>query len=143
MNADELMPTLLDRFPAFRSRWQKHEEMWEGDDSPRSYLDAAEFSRFVIERFESSDDDTLQRVFSCLESMLAGTPPDSDLAGLIIVGILEGIYLQMSPEPGDGNPFELYMGPKIATGWRYLEQTWAGKGSLAEVIEAELNPENK
>jgi hypothetical protein len=138
MKPEELMPTLLDRFPEFRVRWQQHEELWEGDDTPRSYLDAAEFSGFVIERFEICDNESLQSVFDFLESMLVEVPPDSELAGLIIVGILEGIYLKMPPNLGEVNPFKKYMGPKIAAGWTYLEESWADKNSLAEVISAEL-----
>jgi hypothetical protein len=143
MRPDELMPTLLDLFPAFRVRWRRHEDLWEGDDTPRSYLDAAEFSRFVIELLEGGESTTLRSAFDCLESMLSETPPDSELAGLIIVGILEGIYLQLSPKLGDANPFESIVGPKTAAGWAYLERTWAGKNSLAEVIEAELRPNEK
>jgi hypothetical protein len=58
MNAKELIPTLVERFPAFRGRWLEYQTLWEGDDSPRSYLVAAEFSGFVLERFECGDGET-------------------------------------------------------------------------------------
>jgi hypothetical protein len=128
---------LLDRFPAFRDRWRSYQEVWEGDDSPRTYLDAAQFSDFVIERFECRDNATVSSAFNYLESLLTYTPSNSDLAGLIIVGILEGIYLQMSSNTCESNPYEQYMGPATIAGWKYLETTWAGKKSLAEVIRAE------
>ena len=141
MKPTDLIPTLLDLFPAFRVRWQMHQELWEGDDSPRTYLEAAQFSSFLIDKFECGDNETVQSAFNSLDSILTDTRSSSELAGLITVGILEGIYLEMSSKIGYANPLEKYMGPKTLEAWRYVEHTWAGKNSLAEVIKAELRPE--
>ena len=96
----------------------------------------------MIERIVCGDNATVQNSFDYLESMLNETSSDSDLAGLIIVGILEGIYLQMSSRIDEGNLCEQYMGPKTIAGWKYLERTWAGKKSLADVIEGEIRPDD-
>jgi hypothetical protein len=44
----EIMPRLVEEFPGFRSRWEKHLELWKGEPAG-GYNDISQFAHFVVE----------------------------------------------------------------------------------------------
>ena len=46
--ASDIMPRLVEEFPKFRPRWEKHLEFWKGEPAG-GYNDMAQFAHFVVE----------------------------------------------------------------------------------------------
>jgi hypothetical protein len=132
----ELVPYLIKKFPAFKRPWDDHMRDW-GPDTPGLYFDMGPFSDFIMSLYERGDLKQVREVFECLESILEWG--DEDLWGLLVVGILEKLYIGASWKPYGSRVFMQFSGPKTLEGWSYLERTWAGKTSLAEVIREEID----
>jgi len=132
---EKLMTLLRAEFPEFEPAWQKHVASWEGE-SAGSYLDIAEFARFIdedlLERRQSA---ASERAFHLLEkTFLEGDEPTRDL---IAIGFIEDLQNYSSRRKGGQATILPLLPPTLLRVWREIERQWAGHSNLAEVIEAE------
>jgi hypothetical protein len=133
----DLMPRLLTEFPGFQPRWQAHLEYWKGEPAG-NYNDMAQFVHFVVEDlYATGQTQHVQRVFEIMEQWL--TSGSETVRGLIVVGFLETLQTSASWQVFGNEAFIPFLGPKSREAWKEIERWWAGKSSLAEVIEAERN----
>lgn len=133
----ETVLSCVDKFPAFLPRWRKHLEYWQGEPAGQ-FNDMAEFVHFVVEDlYERGNLDEMQRVFGCLETLLAeGGQETRDLIGL---GFFETLQNFASWRPYGNTVFEPFFGPMSKQVWKEIGRTWHGKSSLMEVVRAERN----
>lgn len=132
---EKLMALLCAQFPEFEPAWQKHVASWEGEPAG-SYLDIAEFARFIDEDlFDRRQTANAERAFHLFEeTFLAGDEPTRDLIG---VGFIEDLQ-NYSASRTNGHATIMPLLPPVLLGvWREIERQWAGHASLADVIEAE------
>jgi hypothetical protein len=126
---------LVDAFPDFSARWREHIAHWGGEPAG-SYNDMSAFAVFVVEDlYEKGQIDEIRRVFQLLERLLV--EGDQDTRGLIAVGFLEDLQCVASWRPYGNKVFEQFLGPMSEQFWRELQQLWAGKSSLMDVIRSE------
>ena len=127
--------TLVEAFPSFGGRWREHIAWWGGEPAG-TYLDIAEFVHYVVEDlYEKSRFDEIRRAFSLLEKLFADG--DQDTRNLIGLGFLETLQNFASWRPYGNTVFEEFLGPMSKQCWREIQQMWAGKSSLMDVIRAE------
>ena len=126
---------LVKAFPAFSVRWEKHIEQWKGNPAG-SYNDIAEFVMFVVEDlYEKGHVEETRRVFEFMEQLHADG--DEDAKTLIQIGFFEGLQNCSSWRPGGKKVYEKFFGPTSMQIWRKLQEIWAGRSSLMDVIRAE------
>ena len=126
---------LLEAFPEFSERWRKHIAWW-GGQAAGSYNDMAEFVLFVIEDLdEKGNIEETRRVFLVLERLFV--QGDQEVRDLIALGFFETLQCVASWRPYGNKVFEQFMAPTSLQVWREIQQMWAGKNSLADVIRAE------
>lgn len=130
----EVMPLLVNNFPAFRSRWEKHVSWWNGEPAG-FYNDIAEFAHFIIESYASKDIGTVQRAFQQMERWLEdGT---KEVQELVVIGFFEDLRNVASWEPFGSEVFIPFLGQKSSEAWHELERVWSGKHSLMDVLRSE------
>jgi hypothetical protein len=64
------METILQEFPNFRDRWDRHLESWSPIIARPIALDIAEFSDFVVDRIQVGEDNEIDRLTAIIELML-------------------------------------------------------------------------
>jgi hypothetical protein len=127
--------TLRQAFPDFSDRWKKYVVDC-GGNSAGSYIDMAEFVHFVVEDvYEKGNLDETRRVFRLLEELLIGA--DEEARNLIRLGFFETLQNFASWRPGGNKVYEQFFGPMSLQVWSELQEMWAGKSSLMDVIRAE------
>ena len=127
------MPLLLAACPGFQSAWEEHCAYWNGE-TPGTYLDAAEFARYVVACYERDDTSEFPAAFAVVEKILnEGTQEARDLAG---IGVIEDIQTIASHSCG-GDVFFEWLGPTSRVAWAQIAKIWEGKSSLMDVIRAE------
>lgn len=135
-NDAEVMPRLVPEFPAFRPRWERHLEFWEGEPAG-SYNDIAEFAHFVVEDlYPNGNTADLQRAFDLMEQWLVNG--NQNLRNLIAVGFLEDVQNVASWQAFGREVFIPFLGPESRQAWYDLERIWVGKTSVMEVLRDEL-----
>ena len=127
------MQLLLAACPGFEPTWQEHLAWWKGQERG-SYNDAAEFARYLVESYERGETDEFPAAFATLEKIL--NEGDENARGVAAVGVLEDIQTIASHSCGP-DVFVGWLGPTSRAGWAEIEETWAGKDSLMDVIRAE------
>ena len=126
---------LLEAFPRFSERWRKHIASWGGKPAG-SYNDMAEFVHFVVEDlFEKGDLDEIRRVFQFLENFFV--VGDQETRDLIGIGFFESLQNFASRRAYGNKVFEQFLGPMSKQVWAEIQQVWAGKSSLMDVIRSE------
>ena len=126
---------LRQAFPDFSDRWKKYIVDC-GGNSAGSYIDMAEFVHFVVEDvYERGYLDEARRVFRFLEELLQGA--DQETRNLIGLGFFETLQNFASWRPGGNKVYEQFFGPMSRQVWSELQEMWAGKSSLMDVIRAE------
>jgi hypothetical protein len=131
--------TLVQAFPNFANRWREHLARWGGEPAG-TYNDMAEFVHYVVEDlYEKSQFDEIRSVFALLEKLFA--EGDQDMRNLIGVGFFEGLQNYASWRPYGNRVFEQFLGPMSEQCWREIQQMWAGKSSLMDVIRSERQRE--
>jgi hypothetical protein len=134
-----VISALRQAFPDFCDRWKKHIALWGGNPAG-SYNDLAEFVHFVVEDvYEKGNLDETRRVFQLLEKFLVDA--DQETRNLIGLGFFETLQNVASWRPQGNKAYEQFFGPMSKKVWNELQQMWAGKSSLMDVIRAEQ--ENK
>jgi len=131
----QTMCLLVETFLDFSDRWRKHLAHWGGEPAG-SYNDMAEFVHFVVEDlYEKGHTGQVRCVFELLETLFAeGDQTTRDLIGL---GFFETIQNFASWRPYGNKAFEQFLGPMSKQCWMEIQQQWAGKSSLMEVIRSE------
>ena len=130
----DVLPVLLAACPSFRERWEEYLRE-SGDEDRGVYLDAAEFAHYIVDSYRCGQTEDLRAAFGAIEAILADA--DEDARGLVIVGVLETVQNNASHEPFGPDVFLPWLGPRAREAWASLEQLWAGKNSLADVIRAQ------
>jgi hypothetical protein len=133
--AADIMPRLVEEFPGFRPRWEKHLAQWKGEPAG-GYIDIAEFAHFVVEElYPNGEIEKVQHAFDLMEEWLANG--DRSASDLVVLGFLEDLQNVASGRPFGSSAFVAFLGPKSRDEWNDLERVWAGKSSLMDVIRAE------
>ncbi len=128
------MPLLLDACPGFQPAWQKHLDWWNGEE-PGVYNDTSEFARYLVESFESGQTAEFPAAFSAIERILnEGDQESRDIAG---IGVIESIQTIGSNHSCGEDVFIQWLGPTSRRAWAEIEEMWAGKNSLMDVLRAE------
>jgi hypothetical protein len=131
----DVMSRLVEEFPGFRPRWEKHLALWKGEPAG-NYIDIAEFAHFVVEElYASGEPGRVQHAFDLMEGWLANG--DRGVSDLVIIGFLEDVQNIASWQTFGREAFVQFLGPKSRDAWNELERVWAGKNSLMDVIRAE------
>jgi hypothetical protein len=140
VSKSEMMPTILEKCPAFAPAWKKHREFW-GDEEAGVYNDMAEFAQFVVDAYERGDIEPVVAAFAVVEHFLAnGDQQVRDAAG---IGFLEDVRNIASHRPFGFSAFVQWLGPISMQAWSEIEETWRGKSSLADVVRAERRAQEK
>jgi hypothetical protein len=129
----QVMPLLLAACPGFEPKWQEHLAWWKGQERG-SYNDAAEFARYLVESYERGETDEFPAAFATLEKIL--NEGDENARGVAAVGVLEDIQTIASHSCG-ADVFVGWLGQTSRAVWAEIEETWAGKDNLMDVIRAE------
>jgi hypothetical protein len=138
---EELMPRLVAEFPGFRPRWEKHLHYWNGEPAG-AYNDIAEFARYVVkELYPAKETEEIHRAFDIMEEFLASG--NQQVQELVAVGFLEDVRNIGSWEAFGSAAFIPFLGQKSREEWDELENVWAGKTSLMEVLEVEQKSRRK
>ena len=116
--------------------WAEHLAYWA--EEPRGhYTDLAEFARYIVEAFKRSETNTVQHAFNLLERFV--TEGDSETQTLTTIGLIEDIQNIASLESFGYAALVPFLGPNTRVTWAQVEQAWAGKKTLADVIRSERN----
>jgi|SRR5215469_6272322 len=130
-----VMPRLIAEFPGFRSRWEKHVELWKGEPAG-SYNDIAQFAHFVVQDlYPHGNTADVQRAFDLMEHWLVNG--NRNLRDLIAIGFLEDVQNVASWQAFGKEAFVPFLGPQCRQAWLEIDKTWAGKASLMEVARDE------
>jgi len=132
---NKTMWALVEAFPTFADRWREHLAWWGGEPAG-AYNDMAQFVHFVVEDlYEKGKLDEIRRAFESLEKLFADG--DQDTRNLIGLGFFETLQNFASWRSYGNTVFEEFLGPMSKQCWREIQQMWAGKSSLMDVIRAE------
>ena len=132
---EELASLFLQLSPDFRPAWEKHLAFW-GSEPRGDFNDAAVFADTVVEMYGSSHTEHFPAIFGLIEKFL--TEGDEETKGIAVYGYLEDIQTISSHHPHGMDVFVPWLGPESLEAWQHLKEIWAGKGSLMEVIRAEI-----
>jgi hypothetical protein len=131
----EIMPRLVEEFPGFRPRWEKHLSFWKGEPAG-GYNDVSEFAQFVVkDLYSSGKSEEVQRVFDLMEQWLVNG--NKKVRDLVVIGFLEDVQNIASWQSFGRSVFIRFLGPRSSDAWNEIERVWAGKTSLMEVVREE------
>ena len=103
---------------------------WDGEPAG-SYIDIAEFVRFVVEDlYPSEKAEEVQRVFDLMELWLKTGHPN--VRALVVTGFLEDLQNFASQQPFGKEVFIPFLGTKSREAWDELETFWEGKSATSE-----------
>ncbi len=122
------MPRLVAEFPAFRPRWDKHLEYWEG--KPAGYYnDITEFVYFVVrDLYPSGQIEEVHRALDMMEDLLKNG--SSAVQELVVIGFFEDLQNLASRQAFGKEAFIPFLGPKSREAWDELERFWSGEGNV-------------
>lgn len=96
----------------------------------------AVFAHAIVRAWEANITQRFPKLFAFVEEQLGIGDPD--VAELLTIRLLEDIQTIGSWE-GNTEAFLKWLGPKSKGAWREIERAWAGNGSLASALRAEVN----
>ena len=134
----QVIPILLVSCPGFQPIWDKHRELWEGEEAG-IYNDLAEFATFIVDAYARQDLEPVAAAFAAIEQLL--DEGDEEVRTAASIGFLEDIQNISSHRPFGAAVFVQWLGPKSTADWAEIEETWRGKSSLADVVRAEMSAE--
>jgi len=131
----EIMPRLVEEFPGFRPRWEKHLSFWKGEPAG-GYNDISEFAHFVVkELYPSGKTEEVQHAFDLMEQWLVNG--NQKVRDLVVIGFLEDVQNIASWQPFGRAVFLPFLGPQSRDAWNEIERVWAGRSSLMDVLREE------
>lgn len=120
------MPRLVEEFPEFRPRWEKHLEGWGGEPAGH-FNDITVFAHFALEDlYKNGKTDELKRAFDLMEYWL--TKGSSGLQQLIQIGFFEDFQNFALGQKHTLDEFLPFLGPKSREAWDEVVRIWTGKG---------------
>jgi hypothetical protein len=130
----QIVPLILARCPGFQPIWEKHLELWEGEEAG-IFNDFAEFATFIVNAYANQETETVVAAFGLIEELL--NDDDEEIRAAASIGFLEAVRNSASWRPFGAAVFAQWFGPKTKEAWAEIEETWRGKRSLADVVRAE------
>lgn len=116
----DLMPRLVAEFPAFRPRWDKHLEYWEGNPAGY-YNDITQFVYFVVkDLYPSGKIEEVQRALDVIEDLL--TNGSKAVRESVVIGFLEDLQNLAAGQAFGKEAFIPLLGPKSREAWDELER---------------------
>ena len=134
MNANELVPLLLEACPTAKPAWDEHVAFWK-PEKRGNFNDIAVFAHHVVDSLAQGRRDEFPAFFALVEQMIV--EGDQDVVALAVLGLIEDIQVIASNSPKMCSEFQDWLGPKSRQGWLEITAAWEGKESLADVIRAE------
>jgi hypothetical protein len=131
----QIMPLVLSRCPGFKSTWEKHRELWQGEEAG-IYNDLGEFASFIVDAYARHEIAPIIAAFALVEELLGGG--DEETRGAAAFGFLEDLKNTASWRPFGASVFIQWLGPKSKEAWAEIDEIWRGKTNLAEVVRAEI-----
>lgn len=123
----DVMPRLVEEFPDFRPRWEKHLEWWEGKPAGH-FNDITVFARFALEDlYANRKTGELKRAFDLMEYWLE--KGSSGLQQLIQIGFFEDFQNLALGQKFSLDEFLPLLGPKSREAWDELVRLWAGRSN--------------
>jgi hypothetical protein len=110
----EALEAIIATIPAFRPRWQKFLEDWQGEETPW-YLAMGAIAHYVVDEYEMGNRGQLNGLFSAVELLLGDT--DTELQNLIWVGLFEDIQNIASHRTFGADVFRAWLGPHSLIAW--------------------------
>ena len=109
----EIMPRVVAEFPAFRSRWEKHLELWKGKPAGH-YNDIAQVAHFVVaDLYPNGRTEELRRAFDMMEQWLV--KGNKNVGDLVALGSLEDVQNIASWQAFGKEVFIPFLGPSSRT----------------------------
>jgi hypothetical protein len=138
IQADEVMPLLLNACPSFASAWNESliENADEGSPTGRlGYVDAADFIRHLVALRLAANTEEFPAVFDVIERLVI--EGDAYVSNLAVIGYLEGF--QMVTVTGQGldpeQEFRPLLGPESEKWWLRINRFWDGdKNALSDGV---------
>jgi hypothetical protein len=138
INKSQVMTSVLARCPGFTPRWEKHKELWQGEEAGL-YNDFSEFAVFVVDAYARQDIEPIVAAFNILEEFLVNG--DEEVRGAAVFGFLEALKNTASWRPFGETVFIQWLGPKAKEAWAEIDEVWRGKTNLMQVVRAEVAAE--
>lgn len=129
-----LVPLILARCPSFQPVWEKHQELWQGEEAG-IYNDLGQLATFIVDAYARQDTEPIVAAFGIIEELLVDG--DEEVSTAAAIGFLEDVQNSASWRPFGAAVFVQWLGPKSKEAWAEIEEMWRGKSSLMDVIRAE------
>jgi hypothetical protein len=130
----QVIPLILARCPGFQPIWEKHQELWQGEEAG-IYNDLGEFATFIVDACARQDTEPVVAAFELIEELLVNG--DAEVRAAAAIGFLEDVRNSASWRPFGAAAFVQWLGPKSKEAWAEIEEMWRGKNSLMDVVRAE------
>lgn len=101
------------------------EEYKEDKDEHLKYVDIAEISRYVIERFKNGQDENFDAFFDAVENILNNC--DTEIENLIVIGLFESIQNIGGSDINYHTSYDKWLKPVSKSKWDELIDVWEGK----------------
>jgi hypothetical protein len=131
----QIIPLVLSRCPGFKSAWEKHRELWQGEEAG-IYNDLGEFASFIVDAYARQEVSPIAAAFALVEELLDGG--DEEVRAAAAFGFLEDLKNTASWRPFGATVFIQWLGPRSKEAWTEIDEIWRGKTNLAEVVCAEI-----
>jgi hypothetical protein len=92
----QIMPLVLSRCPGFKSTWDKHRELWQGEEAG-IYNDLGEFASFIVDAYARQEIVPIAAAFALVEELLDGG--DEEVRAAAAFGFLEDLKNTASWRP--------------------------------------------
>jgi hypothetical protein len=136
----QVVSLILTRCPGFQQTWEKHQELWRGEEAG-IYNDLSEFATFFVDAYGRQDTESIVAAFDLIEELLVSG--DEEVRTAAAIGFLEDVRNIASWRPFGAIAFVQWLGPKSKAAWAEIEEMWRGKKSLADVVRAEQAAKTK
>ena len=138
INKSEAFALLLETCPGAHEAWEEHQVEWQDEDA--SYLGMNVFARHLVEQMGRGETEAFPKVFAVVERLI--DEGDEEVRNLAVVGFLEGLQNNASWTEQGYVVFSPWLKPSTRAAWHQLEELWADKNSLADVIRSERQSES-
>jgi hypothetical protein len=131
----EIVPLVLASCPGFKSSWEKHRELWHGEEAG-IFNDLGVFATYIVDAYARQEIEPVAAAFALVEELLEGG--DEEVRAAASIGFLEDVKNAASWRPFGATVFIQWLGPKSKEAWAEIDEMWRGKTNLMEVVRAEI-----